>query len=413
MAGVNSVSTIIDLAKKSQYLALVDITNGGLYGGGIDQRLPQKIYWNRKSVERVQDLDGIYSEVRATATITINTIGETGVTYEVIVNDPEFGSISLGTYTQVGGDTTTAILASNIRAELANNAYDYKISVDGSVITITAPEMYGATINGNNRLSVSASSVAETKAIANYNCASLAGLSLATLISIQIEYPATVYTEIATYTTQSGDNVADTLCGRLVTAILTNTIGYTASNQGGGILRVTAATGQGENINGNDLFFSWNGGSNSSSTTFSGGVSASAGIGSTLTQFSGGVTASTGDSNLRRCANYLYWLCGGYALKAQGISGTGGVAPIVANFDLPAPYDFTVTNTSFIIAGQQSKSITNFVGYNILLIRSGIVQSQNDQGDGSSYYTWNSVTGLLNIYPEAALAEQILIYAQI
>ena len=413
MATIKSVSTIIDLAKKSQYLALVDIANGGLFGGGVDVRLPQKIYWNRKSVERVQSLDGIYSEVRATATITIDAIGSTGVTYEVLVNDPELGAISLGTYTQVGGDTTTAILAASIRAELANNAYDYDISVDDSVITITAPEGYGATINGDDRLSVEASEVAETKAVANYNCASLAGLAEGTLLSIEIEYPASTYTQIATYTTQAGDNVAATLCGRLVMAITGNVQGYTASDQGSGILRVTAATGQGANINGNDLFFSWNSGGNSSSTTFSGGVNGSDGIQSTLTQFAGGVTASTGDTNLRKCANYLYWLCGGYALTAQGISGEGGVAPIVANFDLPAPYDFTVTNTSFIIAGQQSKSITNFIGYNILFIRGGVPQSQNDQGDGTSYFTWNSNTGLFNMYPEASLGEPLLLYAQI
>ena len=35
MAGVKSVSTIIDLAKKSQYLALTDIQKGGLYGAGM------------------------------------------------------------------------------------------------------------------------------------------------------------------------------------------------------------------------------------------------------------------------------------------------------------------------------------------------------------------------------------------
>lgn len=412
MSGVKSVSTIIDLAKKSQYLALVDIANGGLYGGGIDQRLPQKIYWNRKSVERVQDLDGIYSEVRATATITIDVIGATGVTYEVLVDDPDLGEISLGTYTQAGGDTTPAILAASIRAELATNAYDYEISVDGAIITITAPVGYGGDINGNNRLSVDASDIPETKASFTYNANNLTGITIGETISILVEYPSEEYTEIATYTKQSGDNVAIILSPRLVSAINSNTEGYTATDLGDGTFRVTAATGQGASINGLMFQFQWPPFGNSS-TTFSGGVSASDGIQSTLTQFSGGVTATTGDTNLRKCANYLYWLCGGYALKAQGISGTGGVAPIVANFDLPAPYDFTVTNTSFIIAGQQSKSITNFVGYNILLIRGGIVQSQNDQGDGSSYYTWNSVTGLLNIYPEASLSEQFLIYAQI
>jgi len=413
MATLKSVSTIIDLAKKSQYLALIDIANGGLYGRGVDPKLPAKLYWNRKTVERVQDMDGIYAEERATATITIDAIGVTGVTFEVIVNDPELGEISLGLYTQVGGDTTTAILASSIYTELTNNAYEYEISVDDNVITITAPEGYGDTINGDNRLSVEASTVAEVAATATFNCTSLIGLSLGTEISIQVEYPASTYTEIGTYTTVSGDNVAATLAANLVVALTGNPEGYGVAVDSSINLRVTAVAGQGADINGNELFFSWNGGLNSAATTFSGGVTESDGIESTLAQFSGGVTASTGDENLRRCANYLYWLCGGYALTAQGISGEGGVAPIVANFDLPEPYDFTVSNTSFIIAGQQSKSITNFITYNILFVRGGIVQSKNDPGDGSSYYTWNSTTGLFNVYPEAALGETFLIYAQI
>ena len=42
---------IINVAKISQYLAIRDITVKGLFGGGVDLSLPNKIYNLRKSIE--------------------------------------------------------------------------------------------------------------------------------------------------------------------------------------------------------------------------------------------------------------------------------------------------------------------------------------------------------------------------
>jgi hypothetical protein len=48
---MNTPSTIIDIAKLSQFLFSKEIQRRGLFGGGIDLDLPQKIYNIRKSVE--------------------------------------------------------------------------------------------------------------------------------------------------------------------------------------------------------------------------------------------------------------------------------------------------------------------------------------------------------------------------
>ena len=46
-----TILQIIDIAEVSQYLCLNDIQKSGLYGGGQDLQLPNKIYMVRKNVE--------------------------------------------------------------------------------------------------------------------------------------------------------------------------------------------------------------------------------------------------------------------------------------------------------------------------------------------------------------------------
>ena len=62
-----SVPSIIEIAKVSQYLAQNDIDDKGLYGGGIDLNLPQKIYNIRKSVEWMYDQDSTEPSLGATS----------------------------------------------------------------------------------------------------------------------------------------------------------------------------------------------------------------------------------------------------------------------------------------------------------------------------------------------------------
>jgi hypothetical protein len=47
------ISEIINIAKISEYLCANDIAKKGLFGGGVDLQLPNKIFNIRKSVEFV------------------------------------------------------------------------------------------------------------------------------------------------------------------------------------------------------------------------------------------------------------------------------------------------------------------------------------------------------------------------
>jgi hypothetical protein len=62
-----TVAQKINIAKISQYLCLNDISKKGLYGGGVDLDLPNKIYNIRKSVEWLYMLDSNDSSLTATS----------------------------------------------------------------------------------------------------------------------------------------------------------------------------------------------------------------------------------------------------------------------------------------------------------------------------------------------------------
>lgn len=116
------------------------------------------------------------------------------------------------------------------------------------------------------------------------------------------------------------------------------------------------------------------------------------------------------DRQLQANADYLYWLCGGFVFQAEATSGQGAGAPVVTTPPDPPPYDFTVSLSSFIIAGQSAKTINAFVGRNILFSRGGITQNTTQEGDGSYYY-WNPNSGLFVCYPAAIAGEIFLITA--
>lgn len=117
------------------------------------------------------------------------------------------------------------------------------------------------------------------------------------------------------------------------------------------------------------------------------------------------------DDTLRETSNYLYALCGRYAMAAQGITGGGGsISPTNPNVSIPAPIEFVVdASTSFIIAGESSVLIPQFIGYNIMFSRNNIIQTQVDTS--GSYFTWNKATGLFVVYGAAALDELFSINA--
>lgn len=152
---MNTIADIIKIAKISQYLCVNDIDKKGLYGGGVDLLLPDKIYNIRKSVEWAFENPMESSYVNATATITINDIGNDGDIIEVSVNDPDYGIIVLGVYIKQSTDTDTTILAQNILNAIALNTYGYGVESEDNIITIQARNNLGSSINGDGRFIVS------------------------------------------------------------------------------------------------------------------------------------------------------------------------------------------------------------------------------------------------------------------
>ena len=118
------------------------------------------------------------------------------------------------------------------------------------------------------------------------------------------------------------------------------------------------------------------------------------------------------DDNLTLTANYLYSLCRGYNLRAANImnGGSGGSVSPVNPSTAPSPYQFIVdASTTFIINGQSSKTITDFIGFNLLFSRNGIPQSNITTE--ASYYTWDKATGVFTISPAAVTSELFQIFA--
>jgi len=117
------------------------------------------------------------------------------------------------------------------------------------------------------------------------------------------------------------------------------------------------------------------------------------------------------DSTLKLTCNYLYSLCRGYNLQAQNITSTGGsVSSVTVNpSNVPDPYEFIVSGSSFIATGASSKVITTFDGYSVLFVRNNIPQSTVDLGTGS-YFSWDKNTQLFTCVPAASAGELFQIY---
>lgn len=62
-----SVANIIRIAKASQYLALLDVQKGSLFGRRISPQTPMILYMERKAVEWLYDLDPTNETLTATA----------------------------------------------------------------------------------------------------------------------------------------------------------------------------------------------------------------------------------------------------------------------------------------------------------------------------------------------------------
>lgn len=115
------------------------------------------------------------------------------------------------------------------------------------------------------------------------------------------------------------------------------------------------------------------------------------------------------DTSLTLTSNYLYSLCRGYNLEAQGISGTAGSISPVTPAQIPNPYIFEVSASSIVPTGATSVTISAFIGFNVLFVRNGIPQSTLNL-NGDSYFTWTKSIGLFTIHPAAIGGEVFQIY---
>lgn len=149
-----SVSEILDAAPAACVLANNDLDRGQLYGRRLDSLLPQKIYATYFVIKKIYDNSGVVAGVTATAVITILDIGANGDEIEIFVDDPDLGSISLGSYTKQSTDIDGTTLATNISNVINGNTYGYSSSSSLEFISIVARPGLGSDINGGNNLSV-------------------------------------------------------------------------------------------------------------------------------------------------------------------------------------------------------------------------------------------------------------------
>ena len=149
-----TVQEIIDIAKISQYLSANDIAQKGLFGGGVDNELPNKLYNIRKSVEWAHTYSQNITEVNAIGTIKIIDTGNIGQTLQVFVDDPVLGYIFLGQYQIHPGDSSPTAVAALLTTALNTNTYGYVASSTGAIVSITARPGLGSSINGGLHLIV-------------------------------------------------------------------------------------------------------------------------------------------------------------------------------------------------------------------------------------------------------------------
>ncbi len=315
-----TVPTILESAKLAQGYAAIDRAKKQyLYGGIINNLMPEKIFLIRKSIQNVYDRQSVDSN--ATSSITITSVPNDGYNIEVFVTDPTYGSISLGSYSKVSGDTTTTILAESITAQLALNSYGYVVTSILNVIGITA--RIGSTINGNN-LVVTATTISEVRAKSFFGPGPV---TTGTVFTTTADDPDLGTITLSVYTQQVADATPATFTSNLMASIDTNIYGYSTLASSPTSFYIVAPIGYGATINGNLAIIAWN--ASTEQGAFVGGVTEIGIIPNTLTQFSGGVTGTANNASFVGTANYLWSLLGVYGLRGLNALGQGGGEVIV------------------------------------------------------------------------------------
>lgn len=126
-----TVEQIIDIAKLSETLALQAIVKKGLYGGGIINSLPVKIYNIRKSVEWAYDQDNDDDTLFATSAYLLELCNRYYLEANVIIN----GSSGGGTVITPSGTPSNWLrFIYYITANDVTNGYFTLASLEGAEI---------------------------------------------------------------------------------------------------------------------------------------------------------------------------------------------------------------------------------------------------------------------------------------
>lgn len=79
-----SIAVILDIYPVAQYLATIDINKRGLYGGGVDLQLPEKIRNIGVSIERIYNDDPTDTTLTATANYLYALCGKYGMQAQAV-----------------------------------------------------------------------------------------------------------------------------------------------------------------------------------------------------------------------------------------------------------------------------------------------------------------------------------------
>lgn len=106
-------------------------------------------------------------------------------------------------------------------------------------------------------------------------------------------------------------------------------------------------------------------------------------------------------------SNYLIAICRHSARAELAIVG-GGSTPTISGVSAPAQLNFTVAASgTTLIDGQSTVTLTQFIGYNLVVVKSGTGLTQITTAP--VYYTWDKVAGLLTVVPAAFLGDEFQI----
>ncbi len=89
-----TVPQIIAIAKVSEYLSLLDVSKGSLFGKRVAPETPNVLYMERKAVEWLYDLDPTDSSLVGTANYLYSLCRGYGLKAQNIINNGGGGSIS-------------------------------------------------------------------------------------------------------------------------------------------------------------------------------------------------------------------------------------------------------------------------------------------------------------------------------